>query len=130
MTDTPAPSLDSIRLELDKAASVVATAARLSAQGRTVDLSALEGKVAGACRAIAGLPREEARTLLPTLDALLAALDALEGDLKTHFAAGLGGATSGGAAAPRAAAAYGRNQPPSPPPPAAGAGSDRPDDGG
>ncbi|EKV26684.1 hypothetical protein C882_2193 [Caenispirillum salinarum AK4] len=129
MTDTPAPSLDSIRLELDKAASVVATAARLSAQGRTVDLSALEGKVAGACRAIADLPREEACTLLPTLDALLTALDALEGDLKTHFAAGLGGATSGGAAAPRAAAAYGRNQPP-PPPPAAGAGSDRTDDGG
>lgn len=123
----PAPaSLDAIRLELDKVASVVATAARLSAQGRTVDLTALEGKVAGACQAIAALPRDEARSLLPTLDALLSALDALEGDLKTQFAAGMGGTAAGSAPPPRAAAAYGRNQPP--PPSTASAGKPRTDD--
>jgi hypothetical protein len=111
VTEPASSSLDSIRLELDKAASVVATAGRLSAQGRTVDLTALEAKVAGACRAIGTLPRDEARTLLPTLEALLSGLDALEGELKTHFAAGMGAASSGTAAPPRAAAAYGRHQP-------------------
>lgn len=110
MTQSASASLDAIRLELAKAASVVTTAARLSAQGRTVDLSALEHKVAGACQAISTLPREEARDLLPTLDSLLAALDTLENDLKTQFAAGMSGTRT--APPPRAAAAYGRNQPP------------------
>lgn len=100
--------LTHIRLELDKAASVVATASRLLDQGRAIDLHALEGKVAGACRAIEALPAEDARDLLPTLEALLEALDGLEGDLRHQFAAGAGRQR---ATPPRAAAAYGRLAP-------------------
>lgn len=118
MTDpnAPTPTVESIRLELDKASSVVATAAKLSAQGRTVDLSALEAKVANACRAIGSLPRDDARTLLPMLEALLKALDSLEDNLKARFAAGMDGSHVTTAAAPRAAAAYSRNQPTPPMP--------------
>lgn len=102
---------DDIRQELDKAASVVATASRLLTQGRSVDLAALEGKVAGACEGIAALPADQARTLLPTLEELLTALDTLENDLKAQYAAGTGSA-AGATPPPRAAAAYGKVQPP------------------
>lgn len=99
--------MDEIRLDLEKASSVVATGRRLVAQGRTLDLTALEGKVAAACEAIAALPRDEARAVLPTLEALLAALDALESDLKSQYAAHLGsGSTTPDAT--RAAASYRR----------------------
>ncbi len=81
---------ESLRLDLDKVASVIATGRRLLAQGRTLDLSALEGKIAAACTAITELPREEARALLPALEAVLDGLDELEQDLKSQYAAHLG----------------------------------------
>lgn len=100
--------IEDIRLDLEKAASVIATGRRLLSQGRTLDLSAFEGKVAAACEAVSSLPKEEARPLLPALESLLAALDQLEQDLKSQYAAHLGG---GSPADPtRAAATYRRTQ--------------------
>lgn len=100
--------LNDIRLDIEKASSVVATGRRLVAQGRTLDLSALETKVAAACAAIGALPKDDARDLLPALEALLGSLDQLEEDLKSQYAAHLGGAQP--ADPTRAAAVYRRLQ--------------------
>lgn len=73
-----------LRDEVQKVASMVGTARRLLATGTMVDLSALEGKVAGLCAAVDGLPRDEGRTLVPSLDALMGSLDRLAADLEAH----------------------------------------------
>lgn len=66
-----------VREELDKAASLVLTARRLLATGTMVDLSALEGKVRVICEQLAGMKREDGRTLVPVMEVLIGDLDRL-----------------------------------------------------
>lgn len=66
-----------VREELEKAASMVTTARRLLATGTMVDLSALEGKVRTICQDLAGMAREDGRTLLPIMERLIRDLDRL-----------------------------------------------------
>ncbi|MBC7950508.1 MAG: hypothetical protein H7Z12_01635 [Rhodospirillaceae bacterium] len=66
-----------VREELDKAASLVLTARRLLATGTMVDLSALEGKVRVICEQLAGMAREDGKTLVPAMEVLINDLDRL-----------------------------------------------------
>ena len=76
-----------IRQELEKAASLITGARRLMAEGRHVDLSAMEERVRRITEAIKTAPDELAVSFKAHLEALLAALDALEHDLESHHAA-------------------------------------------
>lgn len=68
---------DSVRQELEKAATLVGTARRLLATGTEVDLAALEGRVRFVCGAVLDLDRTEGATFRPGLEALVADLDRL-----------------------------------------------------
>jgi len=68
---------ESVREELEKAASLVTTAQRLLATGTMVDLSALEGKVRSVCNQLTEMRREEGRPLMPVMEALILDLDRL-----------------------------------------------------
>jgi len=76
----PAPICE----EIDKAASLIATAARLLAQGAMIDLAALEPKVRQICEAVAGLDPGEGRALRPGLEALIEDLDRLAALVERH----------------------------------------------
>lgn len=71
-------ALENVREELEKAASLVTVARRLLATGTMVDLSALEGKVRFVCEGVAGLEREDGRTLMEAMERLMRDLDKLE----------------------------------------------------
>ncbi len=73
-----------VEIEVRKVASMVGTARRLMATGTMVDLSELEGKVAGLCAAIEALPREEGRGLVGDLETLLSNLDRLAADIEAQ----------------------------------------------
>lgn len=88
MTQTPSPDtghLDAVKAELEKVDSLVATAIRLLSEGRVVDLSALEGRCRAACDAALALDPADRKTLVPAMEALLTALDALTTDLNQRF---------------------------------------------
>ncbi|MBK1665679.1 hypothetical protein CKO38_14075 [Rhodospirillum rubrum] len=82
-TDLRGP--DDLASDLEKTASVVATALRLVNDGRAVDLAALEGKVAVLCKAITALPRDQGRRFLDPLESLIRGLDLLEEALRLRF---------------------------------------------
>jgi hypothetical protein len=77
--------VDSIHAELLKIESLIATAVRLLDEGRVVELSALQERTKRVCDAALGLPRTESRTLVPAMEALLNALDALTANLSGRF---------------------------------------------
>ena len=81
MTTSP----EFLRLELEKAASLVGTARRLFATGTMVDLAALEGRVAKICRGAMTLEREEARGLCPGMESLIADLDLLAAAIRDRY---------------------------------------------
>lgn len=83
MSDT---DKDTIREELEKAASLISGARRLMAEGRHVDLSAMEERVRAITQAIAAAP-EVASAYKEHLQTLVGALDILEQDLQTHHKA-------------------------------------------
>ncbi|MCF8481197.1 MAG: hypothetical protein K9H25_12255 [Rhodospirillum sp.] len=88
MTPSSAPpprDPGTISVELDKVTSLIATAQRLVGENRAVDLSALEGKVASICGAVADLPREDARRFLSALESLITGLDQLESALRRRY---------------------------------------------
>jgi hypothetical protein len=76
--------MSAFRADAERVAALIATARRLLAAGKTVDLTALEGRVRGLCESLAGNPppgpgdRLEARALLGHL---ARDLDGLERDL-------------------------------------------------
>jgi hypothetical protein len=84
---------DTVREELEKAASLVGTARRLLDTGTTVDLSALEGKVRAICAQLPGLEREQGRALVPAMESLIDDLDRLAELIRGHsrFLAGQAG---------------------------------------
>lgn len=90
-------------------AAVAAALAEAGAQadtGALVDLSGLDARVATLCAAAEALPRDEGRALLPDLEAMIAALNALAGTLSRQSA--LSDGTETHTARQRAAAVYRR----------------------
>ena len=75
---------DLIREELEKAASLIAGARRLMAEGRSVDLSALEDRVRTITTAIQEAPTEIQEAYVEHLSVLVEVLDALENDLHSQ----------------------------------------------
>jgi len=85
MADNDSPM--DVALEIDKVASVVATARRLLAEGKMVDLSALEDKVRAICEAIRMQPQDEPEHLQEAMRAAIGDLDKLAEDLRDRFGA-------------------------------------------
>jgi hypothetical protein len=71
--------------EIEKVHAVLSTARRLTQDGRTVDLSAVEDRIRRLCDAVEGLPKTQGRALAPALTALMAEFDALAQDLSGRF---------------------------------------------
>jgi len=78
---------DTIRQELEKAASLITGSRRLMAEGRHVDLSAMEERIRAITEAVQAAPPDVAANFKEHLGALLEALDALEHDLQAHHRA-------------------------------------------
>ncbi len=104
MTDAPRPTGADIAAALSDLERVLAESAAMVRRGDMVDLSGLDRELGTLLETALALPAPEARGLLPVLDRMVAALDALEDDIR---------ATHGAAATPetasrriRAAAAY------------------------
>ena len=84
MSDT---AEDTIREELEKAASLISGARRLMAEGRHVDLSAMEERVRAITKAVGTAAPEVASAYKEHLQTLIGALDVLEQDLQAHHKA-------------------------------------------
>ncbi|MBC8159183.1 MAG: hypothetical protein H8E94_07615 [Alphaproteobacteria bacterium] len=93
MTDNPnaneanADKPTDVVSEMDKVASVIATARRMLDEGKMIDLSALSGKVESLCAMGIGAPPEEREAVARALEELVAALDALAQDIQKQFSA-------------------------------------------
>lgn len=85
MTPTDSVNTPNIASEMDKVASVIATARRLLDDGKMVDLSALGTKVEALCESARKAPAGEREALARSMEALVAALDDLAEALKTQF---------------------------------------------
>ena len=75
---------DTIRQELEKAASLITGARRLVAEGRHVNLNAMEERVRAITESVQAAPEDIALRYKEHLEALLEALDTLENDLTAH----------------------------------------------
>jgi hypothetical protein len=86
MTDnsTPLVAETVIREELEKAASLISGARRLMAEGRSVDLSAVEDRVRTITTAVQSAPDAVQSAYKEHLSVLLDILDALEIDLENR----------------------------------------------
>lgn len=71
--------------ELEKVASVVAAARRVLSEGRMVDISGLQARVAKLCDAIMERAPNNASSLGHAMESLLADLDRLSDDLTRQF---------------------------------------------
>lgn len=78
MTETPLNLPKDIVLEMDKVAAVIATARRLMADGRTIDLSPLEGKIESLCGRVRETPLAHREKVIRAMEGLIKALDDLE----------------------------------------------------
>lgn len=100
-----------VMTELDKVASVVATARRVLADGRMVDLSALEARVTTLCAGLRDVAPEGREAAAQAIGRLLADLDGLEADIRNQFGDMLAEGQDGAAARRRATDAYGGSKP-------------------
>lgn len=85
MTQSTPPPTDAatvIKDELEKTASLISGARRLMAEGRSVDLSALEDRVRTIADAVQNAPVDVQDSYKEHLGVLVEILDALEGDLE------------------------------------------------
>ena len=85
MTPTDSEKTPDIAAEMDKVASVIATARRMLDEGKMVDLSALGGKVEILCERARNAPPAERDALARSMEALVAALDDLTKALTSQF---------------------------------------------
>ena len=76
---------DTIKADLVKVESLIATAIRLLDEGRIVNLSALQGRTKQVCDAALALSRDDSRPLVPAMETLLTALDTLTAKLNDRF---------------------------------------------
>jgi len=79
---SPPGTETTIREELEKVASLIAGARRLMAEGRSVDLSALEDRVRTIAAAVQHAPGEVQAAYKEHLGVLVEIFDALESDLE------------------------------------------------
>jgi hypothetical protein len=110
MTDTAQMPPDAIARGLAELGAAVGRMAAAAVDGGVVDLAGLDAEAARLCTAATLLPPHDARPLLPRLEALLSALDALETTLQRLAAAAQADADEA-TRRQRAAAAYGRSGP-------------------
>jgi len=90
MSDTPATPADAadsldVVAEMNEVAAVIATARRLTDEGRTVNLSALEGKIGRLCAAVREAPPADRESVVEAMEKLVDALDELAATLTTRF---------------------------------------------
>ncbi len=85
MNDTPPDAETIIREEMEKTAALVSGARRLMAEGRCVDLSALEERIKTIVKALHAAPRDVASGYQTHVEVLLEILDVLESDLTEQF---------------------------------------------
>lgn len=78
---------DTIREDLEKAASLITGARRLMAEGRHVNLNAVEERVRIITETVQAAPPDVAVAFKEHLEALLDAVDAVERDLEAHHEA-------------------------------------------
>lgn len=91
MSDTPMSLPNDIVLEMDKVAAVIATAKRLMADGRTVDLTPLEGKIESLCGRVREAPPPQRDRVIRAMEGLIQALDDLEGAIRNRVGGAGGG---------------------------------------
>ncbi len=82
---TQAASSEIALSEIEKIHVVLSTARRLTHQGRSIDLSAVDTRIRRLCDTVEALPSAQSRTLAPALTALLSEFDALSKDLNDRF---------------------------------------------
>jgi hypothetical protein len=82
---TDAMTLETVKAELLKVDSLIATAIRLLGEGRVVELTALEARTRHVCDAVLALGAEERKAVVPAMEALLGGLDTLTADLTEKF---------------------------------------------
>jgi len=87
MNDTPHALPAHLALEMDKVASVIATARRLTADGRSVDLSTLEGRIDALCALARQTPPASRDAVIRAMEGLVSALDELEGAVRARVGA-------------------------------------------
>jgi hypothetical protein len=87
-----------VREEMEKIYSVVATARRLIGEGRLIDLSAMPTRVQTICATVAALPIEQGKLLAPLLERLIAHLDELAAELTARHRSDLATPAQAGAA--------------------------------
>ena len=85
MSPSSPTNAETIKADLLKVESLIATAIRLLDEGRIVNLSALQGRTKQVCDAALALPRDESRALVPAMETLLTALDTLTAKLNDRF---------------------------------------------
>ncbi len=71
--------------EIEKVHAVLSTARRMTNDGRSIDLSAVDDRIKRLCETIEALPAAQGRTLAPALAALLTEFDSLAQDLNERF---------------------------------------------
>lgn len=105
MNETTETAID-VRAEIQKVSSLVTTARRRIADGKLVDLSALEGRVSALSDVLRGVGADDAEPVRESVSAIMENLDRLEGDLTAQYEAVARELESGVRA--RAAEAYGK----------------------
>lgn len=79
------PASDAALGEIEKVHAVLSTARRLTTEGRSVDLGAVDARVRTLCETVDGLPKSQSRALSPALSALLGEFDSLSQELSDQF---------------------------------------------
>lgn len=85
MVDSSTWGISDVRAELNKIESLVSAAARLINDGRMIDLGALLRRTQETCDAAVALAPQDGRSLLPSLELVIANLDALTDQLNARF---------------------------------------------
>ena len=98
-------SLETVKTELQKIDSVLVTARRLLAEGKSVDLSSIEDKVRTICALAEAVDESERPVFLEILERLMQELDAISEEIENKHRDILG--TMEGRTASGAAQAYG-----------------------
>jgi hypothetical protein len=101
------PSAQRLEEEMNAISEAVSQAARAVQQGRTVDLTALGGRVEGLCAALVTLPGADARRIGASLPAITEILDDIARTLVDRGAGNGPGGSDSPASHERAAHAYG-----------------------